>query len=67
MGRTSKVIKDRQGVEVAVKVPAAGKLVLSVESDGRYILRATSDGGEALVSTKQLASGEMRATEHEPD
>ncbi len=65
-GRLSKVIKDRQCVEAVVEVAGAGRLILSVDSDGRYALRTSGDGGEASAST-QLASGDMRAAEHEPD
>jgi hypothetical protein len=64
-GRTSKVIKDRQRVEATVNVPGAGKLVLIVDSEGRYVLRTVSEGREASAGA-QLASGEMRAAEHEP-
>ena len=65
-GRTSKVIKDRQRVEVYVKVPGMGRLTLSVDSEGRYTLRASPQGGEASASPP-LATGEMGPVEHEPD
>ncbi len=65
-GRTSKVIKDRQRVEVYVEVPGMGRLTLSVDSEGRYTLRASPEGGEASASTT-LATGEMDPVEHKPD
>jgi hypothetical protein len=64
-GRSSKVIKDRQRVEVSVEVPEKGGLTLSEASDGRYSLHA-SEGGEGSAGTT-LATGEMRTAEHEPD
>ncbi len=64
--RTSKVIKDRQRIEVYVQVPRMGRLTLSVASDGRYTLHASPEGGEASASTP-LATGEMDPVEHEPD
>ncbi len=64
--RTSKVIKDRQSVEVYVQVPGMGRLTLSVDSEGRYSLRASPEGGEASASTP-LTSGEMGPVKHEPD
>lgn len=64
--RTSKVIKDRQRVEVYVEVPGMGRLTLSVDSEGRYTLRASPEGGEASASTP-LTSGEMGPVKHEPD
>jgi hypothetical protein len=64
--RSSKVIKDRQRVEVCVEVPGMGGLTLSVASDGRYTLHASPEGGEASASTP-LATGEMGPVEHEPD
>ena len=65
-GRTSKVIKDRQRVEVYVEVPGRGRLTLCVDSEGRYTLHASPEGGEASASTT-LATGEMGTVEHEPD
>ena len=64
--KSSKVIKDRQRVEVSVEVPGMGGLTLSVDSEGRYTLHASPEGGEASASTT-LASGEMGSVEHEPD
>ena len=64
--RTSKVIKDRQRVEVYVEVPGMGRLTLSADSEGRYILHASPEGGESLASTT-LATGDVRTVEHEPD
>ena len=34
LGRSSKVINDREGIEAVVEVPGAGELVLRVESAG---------------------------------
>lgn len=65
-GRSSKVIKDRERVEVSVDVPDVGRLILSVDSEGRYTLHAGPKGGEAPASTR-LAAGKMRTAEHEPD
>ena len=64
-GRSSKVIRDRQRVEVAVEVPGAGKLVLSVDCEGRYALR-TSPGDEEASSGRQLTSGEIRPADRGP-
>ena len=64
--RTSKVIKDRQRVEVYVEVPGMGRLPLCVDSEGRYTLHASPKGEEASASTT-LATGEMGTVEHEPD
>ena len=64
-GRSSKVIKDRERVEVSVDVPYVGKLILSVDSEGRYTLHASPEGGEVPASIR-LAAGKMGAAEDEP-
>jgi HSP20 family molecular chaperone IbpA len=64
-GMRSKVIKDRQRVEVTVEVPGAGKLVLIVDSKGQYILRTSSEGDEASAGA-QLVTGKLHTAEHEP-
>ena len=38
-GRSSKVIRDHEGIEAVVEVPGAGSLVLRVDSAGGYSLR----------------------------
>ena len=39
-GRSSKLLKDAESIEVVVKVPGRGSLTLSVQSGGGYSLRA---------------------------
>ena len=63
-GRCSKIIKDREGVEVSVEVPGAGRLILSVNSEGRYTLHASSEGREGPAGTP-LIVGKMHAAEYE--
>jgi hypothetical protein len=46
-GRSSKVIKDREGIEAVVEVPGAGELVLRVDSAGGFSLRGRPEGDEA--------------------
>jgi hypothetical protein len=61
--RSSKVIKDREGIEAVVEVPGAGELVLRVDSAGGFSLRgrpAGREGGEA-TSRDLLAVGVIRA------
>ena len=62
-GRSSKVIKDCEGIEVVVEVPGAGRLVLRVDSGGGYSLRGRPEGDEAdgAASRDLLAVGVMRA------
>ena len=62
-GRSSKVIKDREGIEAVVEVPGAGRLVLRVDSGGGYSLRGRPEGDEAdgAASRDLLAVGVMRA------
>ncbi len=67
-GRSSKVIKDRQGIEAVVEVPGAGRLVLRVDSAGGFSLRgrpAGEEGEQAKEAARQvlLAVGVMRADE----
>ena len=45
--RSSKVIKDREGIEAVVEVPGAGELVLRVDSAGGFSVRARPEGDEA--------------------
>ena len=62
-GRSSKVIKDREGIEAVVEVPEAGRLVLRVDSGGGYSLRGRPEGEQAdgAASRDLLAVGVMRA------
>ena len=46
-GRSSKIIKDRQGIEAVVEVPGAGELVLRVDNAGGYSLRGRPAGKES--------------------
>jgi hypothetical protein len=46
-GRSSKVIKDPEGIEALVEVPGAGELVLRVDSAGGFSLRGRPEGDEA--------------------
>ena len=39
-GRSSKLLKDAESIEVVVEVPGRGSLTLSVQSGGGYSLRA---------------------------
>jgi hypothetical protein len=62
-GRSSKVIKDRGGIEAVVVVPGAGTLVLNVDSAGGYSLRGRPEDDEADGAARRdlLAVGVMRA------
>ena len=64
-GRSSKVIKDREGIEAVVEVPGAGELVLRVDSAGGYSLRGRPEGDEpdGAASRDLLALGVMRTDE----
>jgi hypothetical protein len=58
--RYSKVIKDRQAIEVVVEVAGAGRLILEVDGAGGYSLRGYPETTEAQ-STNLLAVGVMRS------
>jgi hypothetical protein len=58
-GRSSKLIKDREGIEAVVEVAGAGRLVLYVDSEGGYSLRGYPEGGEEAASRTLLAAGVM--------
>ena len=65
-GRSSKVIKDREGIEAVVEVAGAGRLVLRVDSAGGFSVRGRPEGDEgeqAKEAARQvlLAVGVMRA------
>jgi hypothetical protein len=64
-GRSSKVIKDRQGIETVVEVPGAGELVLRVDSAGGFSLRGHPKGEEGEQAARQVlvVVGVMRADE----
>ena len=70
--RSSKVIKDREGIEALVEVPGEGELVLRVDSAGGFSLRGRPKGddaeegeegeeGEEAARWDLLAVGVMRA------
>ena len=67
-GRSSKIIKDAEGIEAVVEVPGRGTLTLSVHSGGAYSLRArlekTNDRGqEEAVGRDLVAVGVLGAEE----
>jgi HSP20 family molecular chaperone IbpA len=67
-GRSSKVIKDRQGIETVVEVPGAGELVLRVDSAGGFSVRGRpkgEEGEEGEEAARQVLAvvGVMRADE----
>jgi hypothetical protein len=49
-GRSSKVIKDREGIEAVVEVPGVGELVLRMDSAGGFSLRGRPAGDEVEES-----------------
>jgi hypothetical protein len=59
-GRSSKVIRDRAGIETVVDVDGVGTFVLQVGDGGGYSLRAYPEGGED-TSRDLLAVGVLRA------
>jgi hypothetical protein len=78
--RYSKVIKDRQAIEVVVEVAGAGRLVLEVDGAGGYSLRgypeATEDESKNLLAVGVMRSEGVVAVrpevasagdEHDPD
>lgn len=76
-GRTSKVLKDRTGIETVVEVAGAGTLVLKVDGAGGYSLRAyperVEEPGRDLLAVGVLRAEEIVAilpeessAEHEP-
>ena len=64
-GRSSKIIKDSQGIEAVVEVPGAGRLVLRVDSAGGYSLRGRPAGKESGEATGRdlIVVGVVRANE----
>ncbi len=64
-GRSSKIIKDRQGIEAVVEVPGTGELVLRVDNAGGYSLRGRPAGKESGEATGRdlIVVGVVRANE----
>ncbi len=65
-GRSSKVIKDRGGIEAVVELPGVGELVLRVDSAGGFSVRGRPEGDEAEEAKEGarrhlLVVGVMRA------
>jgi hypothetical protein len=63
-GRSSKLIKDADGVEVVVEVPGRGILTLSVREGGGYSLRArpeTDECGDEAADRDLVAVGVLGA------
>lgn len=66
-GRSSKVVKDADGIEAVVEVPGRGSLTLSVQSGGGYSLRAhpkgatgdEEDAGRDLVALGVLGAEDV--------
>jgi hypothetical protein len=57
-GRSSKLLKDPDGLEAVVEVPGRGALVLSVQSGGGFSLRARAETAER---GREAAVGELVA------
>ncbi len=65
-GRSSKLVKDADSVEVVVEVPGRGSLTLSVQSGGGYSLRAhpeTDDQEEKAAGRDLVALGVLGSAE----
>ena len=63
-GRSSKLIKDADGVEAVVEVPGRGTLTLSVRKGGRFSLRArpeTDEWGDEAADRGLVAVGVLGA------
>jgi hypothetical protein len=63
-GRSSKLLKDPDGLEAVVEVPGRGALVLSVQSGGGFSLRAraeTDDWGQEASRGELVAVGVLGA------
>ncbi len=63
---SSKVIKDREGIEAVVEVPGRGTLVLRMDSAGGFSVRGRPEGDEAEEAKEGarrylLVVGVMRA------
>ncbi len=65
-GRSSKLLKDADGIEAVVEVPGRGTLTLSVHSGGGYSLRARpgpDDRGDEAAGRDLVAVGVLGAEE----
>ncbi len=65
-GRSSKLIKDADGVEAVVEVPGRGTLTLSVRRGGGYSLRARPEAdarGDEAEGRDLVAVGVLGAEE----
>ncbi len=65
-GRSSKVLKDAEGIEAVVEVPGRGTLTLSVQSGGGYSLRVhpgTDDRGQGDAGRDLVAVGVLGVEE----
>jgi hypothetical protein len=65
-GRSSKIIKDAEGIEAVVALPGRGTLTLSVQSGGGYSLRVRperDDRSDEAVDRDLVALGVLDAEE----
>ncbi len=65
-GRSSKLLKDAEGIEAVVEVPGRGTLTLSVRSGGGYSLHARTEKGargDEAVGRVLVAVGVLGAEE----
>ncbi len=65
-GRSSKLLKDAEGIEAVVEVPGRGTLTLSVQSGGGYSLRIhpeTGVRGDEAADRDLVALGVVGAEE----
>ncbi len=65
-GRSSKILKDAEGIEAVVEVPGRGTLTLSVQSGGGYSLRVhplAEDRGTRAEGRDLVALGVLSAEE----
>ncbi len=65
-GRSSKVLRDAEGIEAVVEVPGRGTLTLSVQRGGGYSLRVhpgTDDRGQEAAGRDLVALGVLGAEE----
>jgi hypothetical protein len=60
LGRSSKIVRDRERIEAVVEVAGAGRVVLNVDRAGGYSLRGYSEETQAPAGTL-LAVGVMRS------
>ena len=62
-GTSSKIIKDREGIEAVVEVPGVGTLVLRTDSSGGFSLQGRPEGDEGDEEARQdlLVVGVMSA------